>query len=114
MKELLKKIQTDMEAELVSELQNDSDKVLLSSKIKGAYLTVKRKRNYQEHHTDDFIDKDMESMYDIIKELAMYDWNHIGAEGETSHGENGISRSWNPRTNILREVIPFATVIQKG
>ena len=114
MEELLKELQTDMEAELVSELQNDSDKALLSSKIKGAYLTVKRKRNYQEHHTEEFIYKDMMAMYDIIKDLALYDWNHIGAEGETSHSENGISRAWNPRENILREVIPFATVIQKG
>lgn len=114
MEELLKELQTDMEAELVSELKNDSDKALLSSKIKGAYLTVKRKRNYQEHHTEDFIDDDMRSMYDIVRELTMYDFNHVGAEGETSHSENGINRTWNPRTNILREVIPFATVIQKG
>lgn len=111
MEELLKELQTDMEAELVSELQNDSDKALLSSKIKGAYLAVKRNRNYQKHHTEEFIDSDMSSMYDIIKELAMYDWNHVGAEGETSHNENGINRTWNPRMNILGGIIPFVTVI---
>ena len=113
MEELLKELQTDLEVELVSELHDDSDKALLFSKIKGAYLAVKRKRNYQKHHTEDFIDYDMKSMYDIIRELAMYDFSHVGAEGETSHSENGINRTWNPRTNILREVIPFATVIQK-
>lgn len=114
MEELLKELNMDLEAELTSELHDDSDKALLSSKIKGAYYAVKRKRNYQEHHTEEFIYKDMMAMYDIIKDLALYDWNHIGAEGETSHSENGISRAWNPRENILREVIPFATVIQKG
>lgn len=41
---------------------------------------MKRKRNYQEHHTEEFIYKDMMAMYDIIKDLALYDWNHIGAE----------------------------------
>ncbi len=50
-------------------------------------------------------------MYDIIKDLVLYDWNHIGAEGETSHSENGISRAWNPRENILREIVPFATIL---
>lgn len=114
MEELLKELNTDLEAELASELHEDSDKALLSSKVKGAYYAVKRKRNYQEHHTDEFIDRDMKSMYDIIKDLALYDWNHIGAEGETSHSENGISRAWNPRENILGEVTPFATVIQKN
>lgn len=114
MEELLKELQTDMETELIFELKDDSDKALLASKIKGAYFTVKRHRNYQEHHTEDFIDNDMRSMYDIIRELAMYDWNHIGAEGETSHSENGTSRTWNQRSNILADVTPFATIILKG
>ena len=111
MEELLKELNTDLEAELASELHGDSDKVLLSSKVKGAYYTVRRKRNYQEHHTDEFIDRDMKSMYDIVKELAMYDWNHVGAEGETNHSENGISRTWNARESILMEITPFATVV---
>lgn len=114
MEELLKELQIDLEAELVSELHNDSDKALLSSKIKGAYRAVKRKRNYQEHHTQEFIDNDMVSMYDIIKDLSMYDWNHIGAEGELNHSENGTSRAWGKRNDILVDVIPFATVFQKG
>lgn len=113
MEELLKELQTDLEAELVSELHNDSDKALLSSKIKGAYRTVKRRRNYQEHHSQQFIDNDMVTMYDIVKDLAMYDWNHVGAEGEISHSANGISRSWGERNDILKEVIPFITVFQK-
>lgn len=111
MEELLKELNTDLEAELSSELHDDSDKALLALKVKGAYYAVRRKRNYQEHHTEEFIDKDMKSMYDIIKDLAMYDWNHIGAEGETSHNENGISRTWNARENILMEITPFATVV---
>lgn len=111
MEELLKELQTDLEEELVSELHNDSDKALLSSKIKGAYRTVKRKRNYQEHHTQEFIDSDMLSMYDLVKELAMYDYNQIGAEGQSSDSDNGHSRAWIPRADILVQVIPFVSVI---
>lgn len=111
MEELLKELQTDLEAELVSELHSDADKALLSSKIKGAYRTVNRKRNYQEHHSYEFIDKDMLTMYDIVKDLAMYDWNHIGAEGEKSHSENGISRTWHSREEILVQVVPFVQIL---
>ncbi len=111
MEELLTELQTDLEAELVSELHNDFDKALLTSKIKGAYRTVKRKRNYQGHHTQEFIDADMYSMYDIIKDLAMYDWNLIGAEGQTAMSENGTSRTWIKRDEILMKVIPFVQVL---
>lgn len=111
MEELILELQEDLEAELIAELHTDTDKALLSSKLKGAYRAVKRKRNYQEHHTQEFINKDMKSMCDIIKELAIYDWNHIGAEGENSHSENGTSRSWGPRNEILLDVIPFVTII---
>lgn len=111
MEELLKEIQTDLEAELSAELHSDTDKALLSSKIKGAYREVKLRRNYQEHHTQEFIDRDMEKLYPVIKYLALYDWNTIGAEGQESHSENGVSRGFVKRNEILAKVIPFAQVL---
>lgn len=108
---LLKELQTDLEAELSAELHTDSDKALLSSKIKGAYREIKFRRNYQEHHTQEFIDSDMERMYPVIKYLALYDLNLTGAEGQTGHGENGTSRIWRSRDEILARVIPFAQVL---
>ena len=111
MEELLKELNSDLGAELIFELHDYSNKALLSAKIKGAYYVVRRKRNYQDYQTEEFIDKDMRLMYDIIKALALYEWNYIGAEGETSHRENGISRAWNPKENILREIVPFATIL---
>lgn len=113
MEELLKELQNDLEAELASELHTDSDRASLSSKIKGAYREIKGKRNYQKHHTEEFINSDMEKMYSLIKCLALYDWNQIGAEGETAHSENGTSRTWRSRDEILMKVIPFVTVLQR-
>lgn len=113
MEELLKELQNDLEVELASELYTDSDRASLSSKIKGAYREIKGKRNYQEHHTEEFINSDMEKMYSLIKYLALYDWNHIGGEGETAHSENGTSRTWHSRDEILMKVIPFVSVLQK-
>ena len=110
MEALIEELMDDLSSELESELNGSSDETLLFSKIKSAYRTVKRKRNYQEHHTQEFIDKDMNSMYDIIKNLALYDWNHIGGEGETSYSENGTSRTWEPRNDMLADIVPFVQI----
>ena len=49
-------------------------------------------------------------------EIAAYLVNKRGAEGETAHSENGISRSYEdgdvPPT-ILREIVPCASLIGK-
>ena len=47
-------------------------------------------------------------------EIANYLLNKRGAEGETSHSENGVSRSYEnadvPST-MLRDIIPMASII---
>lgn len=47
-------------------------------------------------------------------EIAAYLYNKRGAEGETSHNENGISRSyesgWIP-DSMLSDIIPFGSVV---
>ena len=47
-------------------------------------------------------------------EIAVYLLNKRGAEGQTAHSENGISRSYEdgdvPPT-LLRDIVPFAAVI---
>lgn len=53
--------------------------------------------------------------YDINQvEIAAYLVNKRGAEGETAHTENGITRSYEdgdvPPT-LLREIVPFVSVI---
>lgn len=47
-------------------------------------------------------------------EIATYLLNKRGAEGETSHSENGISRSYESASvpeSMLKSVIPFGAVI---
>ena len=50
----------------------------------------------------------------IQVEIAVYLLNKRGAEGQTAHSENGISRSYEdgdvPPT-LLRDIVPFAGVI---
>lgn len=112
MEELRNEIYSDLKTELTSEVTEENDEVLLLSKVKNAVEDVEYRRNYQEHHSDEFKEKDMKRMKPIIKRLALYDWNTIGAEGHSSYSESGgISRTFTSRDDILSEVIPFATVL---
>ena len=54
--------------------------------------------------------------YEMLQiEIATYLLNKIGAEGEISHSENGISRSYESASvpnSMLRDVIPVVGVIE--
>ena len=54
--------------------------------------------------------------YDTLQcEIAAYLWNKRGAEGQTAHSENGISRSYengDVPESMLKEVVPFTGVIR--
>ena len=47
-------------------------------------------------------------------EIAAYLWNKRGAEGEVSHNENGINRTYENAdvpASLLKGIIPFAEVL---
>jgi hypothetical protein len=44
---------------------------------------------------------------DLQLRLAVEMYNKRGAEGQRSHGENGIDRSYFDENHLLEEVIPF-------
>ena len=112
MEELIDSIFSDLKTELNSELTGENDQALLLVKVRNAVDDVECVRNYQNHHTDEFKEKDLKKMKPVIKRLALYDWNTIGAEGHSSYSESGgISRTFTSRDDILSEVIPFATVL---
>lgn len=111
MEELQNAIFSDLKEELGSEITDENEKAFLLSKVRTALNDVFCCRNYQEHHSEGFIEKDMKRMKPIIKRLALYDWNTVGAEFHKSFSENGISRSFVNRDDILSEVIPFVTVL---
>lgn len=109
MESLVNEILEDLKTELG--LTEESDLAVLTSKIRNAYREVKRTRNYQSGHTQEFIDRDMEGFYSNIRELALYDFNQVGAEGQTSHSENGTSRVWKERRECLNGVVAFCGTI---
>lgn len=49
-----------------------------------------------------------------LVEIAAYLYNKRGAEGETSHSENGISRSYESGSipaSMLSDIVPYGSVI---
>lgn len=100
--------------ELTVELKNSPDfnAEILELKVKNAVREVKLRRNYTATSFDDKkIDSDLYNYYSTILNVARYDYNQIGAEGEQSHSENGISRSYIDRDALFRGVHPFVKVL---
>ena len=49
----------------------------------------------------------MPSRYDRIQiQLAIELFSHRGAEGQTGHNENGISRTWPEKNRLLSMIMP--------
>jgi hypothetical protein len=57
-------------------------------------------------------DQEIEPKYEQLQiELAICLFNERGAEGQKSHNENGVSRSWRTKDEIMLEVVPYASVL---
>lgn len=54
--------------------------------------------------------EEWESRYDLLQcEIAADMWNRRGAEGEVSHSENGVSRTWSSggvSKHLMQRIIP--------
>lgn len=59
-------------------------------------------------------DKPMESRWNELQiQIVIFLWNKQGAEGETSHSENGVSRGYENADipdSLLNEIIPLAVI----
>lgn len=107
MEELIQELVEELTLEFNNEPTFSED--ILRNKIKGAIREVKARRNYgATSYKDEKIAEDLsENFYSVIAELARYDYATIGAEGETSHSENGVSRQFVDRDKILGRVYSF-------
>lgn len=103
--------------ELKAELSEDGEALdatalkLLESKVRGAIREVRATRRYPSSYTAEMIDADMEKYYSNAKNLALYDFNHIGIEFQVGSSENGISRTYAERESMFSGVIPLGKVL---
>lgn len=108
------KINIGLEAEIFSDLQEELlpdptfDRTLLLSKVKNALREVKRARKYPSYYTEEQIQSDMYDYFSNIRNIALYDYNQIGAEYEESHSENSVSRSFVDRNKLFAGIIPLS------
>ena len=103
-------LQEELIADLKLELEKEPtfDLSVLTQKVVNAIREVKRARKYPSYYTDEQISTDLYEYYSNIRNLALYDYNKIGAEFENSHNENSISRTWTDRVKLFSGVLPLA------
>lgn len=105
-----------LEGELIASLTNrfkneeTFDPDLLSDMVKDVIDEVKEARNYPSNYTEQMINEDLYELKAKIKKIAIYDYSKDGADGETSHSENGISRSYTDRDKLFNGIRPFIRV----
>ncbi len=107
---LEQEIFADLSAELSVSDENFNETLLLS-KVRNAMREVKRARNYPKSYTDSQIETDMYDYFSNIRNIALYDYNQIGAEGQSSSNENGTSRSYIDRDKLFCGICPFVRVL---
>lgn len=97
-------------SELEETIPDEVNKEVLASKVRNAIREVKKARRYPSHYTEEMINEDLENYISNIEGLALYDYNQVGAEGESSHNESGVNRTWKSRNTNFNGIIPIARV----
>ena len=103
---MIESIISDLKIELQNETDFNAD--ILALKVNNAYREVKQARNYPKSYSEDMVIADMENYYSNVKNLAMYDYNKIGAEGQTQYSADGESIHYVERNKLFVGVLPIA------
>lgn len=106
-------LEEEIFADLSAELSFDTmfNEVLLLSKVKNALREVRRARNYPKNYTEEQILDDMRNYFSNIRNIALYDYNQIGAEFQESLTENSVSRRWVDRDKLFDGIYAFVKVL---
>ena len=106
--------ETELNTDLAAEITGSGQIVLtdvLAVKVKAVVRELLNIRNYEHSGmTDAEIETDINRYYTQCMNVARYDYNQLGAEGEDSHSENGISRKYIERGKLWSGAVPFAKV----
>lgn len=106
---MIEEIIEDLTTELSAEEGDKFNPALLASKVRTAYRAVKTARRYPGSYTEAMIERDMDNYYAQIREIAMYDYNQTGAEGQTQYSQDGVSIHYVDRDSLFYGVLPIAS-----
>ena len=106
--DLVERVIEDLTEELNMTEGTKFNATLLQSKVNAVYREVKLARNYPSNYNDAAIDDDMEKYYSVIRELSLYDYSKIGAEGLSQYSADGTSLHYKDRDKLFYGVYPIA------
>lgn len=68
-------------------------------------------RNYPSSYTQEQIDNDLSKYESVIVNLTVYDHSQAGENFMSSYSENGISRNWVDRNELLAGIFPYVKIL---
>jgi hypothetical protein len=109
-----------MDAETINEIleslkkslgvTEEADITILEEILNDAISEIKEARKYPSDMDASEIEEDLLNYKSNIKKLTKYDYNQVGAELQTSHNENGVSRQYSDRRRCFDGVVPFCVM----
>ena len=86
---------------------------VVASKVSAVVRELIQKRRYKRSGmSEDAVEEDLDNYYTQALNVARYDFNTIGAEGEDRHTENGVDRTFTERNKLWAGVVPLGKVIR--
>lgn len=108
-------LENEIITELTTELQGQPtfNADVLAIKVKDAYRKVRSRKCYENtSFSEEKIDEDLYNKhYQDIKDVAKYNFATMGADFETSHSENSVSRSWRTEDEVLGNISAYVGII---
>lgn len=103
-------MKSEIITELTTELQNetDFDAVMLEAKVNNAVREVQTARNYPSTYSASQIEADTVRFFSQVKSIALFDYNQVGAEGQTQYSADGVSIHYLDRAKLFYGVRPIA------
>nr|DAI88280.1 MAG TPA: hypothetical protein [Caudoviricetes sp.] len=86
----------------------DSEYKKLISKLNSAIKAIIREINFPSNYTEKMKMDELDTYYDNIKDLTLYDFLQNGATGELVHNENGTNRTWKSRRECFIGIVSYA------
>lgn len=106
MEGLISEIVEDLDAELNTSV--DYSLNALKKKVESAAKEVREARRYPDDYTEADVSADLRRFYSNIRNIALYDYNQMGAEFQSYSGEGAIFRNFTDRRRLFYGITPFA------
>lgn len=107
---IVKEVSTDLARKLKDLGENVSTNTL-NLIVKATVRELIQRREYPESMSEEAILADLENYYSTLIHVSEYDYNLIGAEGQSSHSENGVTRKFVDRDSLFDNVYKFVRFI---